>query len=511
MNSKIIVGLALFVSVCVALLAAVFIGSGDLLLLIIMSLVFICLSAVAAPRAVTFATVILFFSALSVPQLQGKLNMFHLAAATLAALAIFNFAMTQRVKVRWCGGHTAILLFLAIVLVTMGVRGSGFKILGSEKWGGMFYIQLAVCASLVFSIPQLNMRAKWWRPALVTASLLTIPAAIAEILALRGFWSGGILSFFQVVSSNDIDSITASQDFINRYFAVSLAGQTLYYAIFLFIPASILFSPGGIKHWPWAIGFTLTAAFGGFRTVLVSMVGVTVILIKWTRSIRPGFILLILGMGFAAYIALVFSSGYLPMQWQRAVSFLPGLQVSDVASADASTTVVWRLELWRRAVEQIPEYWMVGRGYAFSATDYLAAYDNVFGIIDALEWAIVTSAYHQGTLSLVVGLGIPGLATGYSVLFLFARRHLRARMSGWSSPALQTCHTVMCAIFLMDIIQFLFIYGDVQASFPTFFYRIAILEGILHANQSALGSEETLSDSTPDSQYEPELMVADTR
>ncbi|MGC1479943.1 MAG: hypothetical protein WA771_05545 [Chthoniobacterales bacterium] len=509
MTSRFIVPLTIFVSVCVALMAATFIATGDTFPLVIMSLVIICGCAIALPRTVTLLTIALFFSAFSLPQLQGKLNMFHLGATTLLALAILNFAMTQRVRLRWSGGHTAILLFIAVILLTMGVRGSGFRVLGSEKWGGMFYLQLVLCASLVYTVPQINLSSTWWRRCLILAALSTIPAAIAEILIYRGFGLGGIASFFQVGAPSDLDSITASRDFINRYFAVSLAGQSLYYAIFLLIPAAYLFSPPGLKHWPWAIGFTLTAAFGGFRTVLLSMVGVTVILMKWSRSVQPGFLLLIGCAAMAGYISLVFTADYLPVQWQRAVSFLPGLQVSEVASADASTTVVWRLELWRRALDQVPYFLFVGRGYAFSATEYLAAYDNRYGLFDALEWAIVTSAYHQGSLSLLVGLGVPGLITGYAILFLFARRHLRVREAAWSSPKLQTCHTVVCAIFLMDIIQFVFIYGDVQASFPAFFYRIAILEGLLYADESSSDATQTLFESTADSQYEPELMAAD--
>jgi multisubunit Na+/H+ antiporter MnhB subunit len=101
---------------------------------------------------------------------------------------------------------------------------------------------------------------------------------------------------------------------------------------------------------------------------------------------------------------------------------------------------------------------------------------------------MVQTAYHQGILSLLIGLGLPGLLTGLSFLFTFCLRHYRFAMESSKQPEPQTSlrkiHYAFFVLILVHAISFTFIYGDTFVSFPDIFFYAAIAEGLLRNIQN---------------------------
>jgi hypothetical protein len=485
MNSQIGVIVAAIVGVFVAVILGVSIADESFMIVGIIGLTLVLLFFVLQQRLLTASVIILVSSGLTIPQLQGKLNLFYLAAVALAIFVIIHYAFQQRSPITFSAAHGWLVAFGLVILGTILFRGAGLRMLGDEKWGGMFYVQLFICMSLVFTIPRLNLTPSMWRPTLTASAGMAFLPVFAGFAAMGGI--GVLLLFFQAdsQSASQAAGMTLGTDVqITRYFALGTASFALFTCMLYFIPIRDVIGKRAALALPVIVMCLALAGMSGFRGSLLNIVMLTAVLLFLTKSLTPSRCLVALGVGGAFYaIALAFATDF-PLPVQRMLSLLPGVEVAGVAEQDATSTYDWRLILWQRGLATIPDYWLVGKGYAFSSSEMLAAHDPTSGLFDPTDWAVVTSAYHQGLLSLLIGLGLPGLITGMLAYYLFLKRHLSFLRRQWFNQPLQSCHLVTTAVFLVGFINFIFVYGDVQVSFPMIFIHIAILEGLWAANAS---------------------------
>ena len=226
----------------------------------------------------------------------------------------------------------------------------------------------------------------------------------------------------------------------------------------------------------------LLVGFSGFRSSIINIFLFTIILLYISNSFTIGRVFLLVFITLNFYVFAFIFAKSMPDQFQRMVSFIPGVEVAFHARHDAVSTIDWRMELWSRGIQSIPKYWIIGKGYAFDGSEALAAADRTTGLNDSTEWAVVQNSYHQGILSLLVGLGLPGLVTGLGAYIAFTRRHWFYTKAKWHSTPLYLCHTVFTAQLIASLVFFVFFYGDVQVSFPQVFFNIAVLEGLWGAN-----------------------------
>ena len=166
------------------------------------------------------------------------------------------------------------------------------------------------------------------------------------------------------------------------------------------------------------------------------------------------------------------------------VSIIPGVIVQQEASQDADITTEWRIDVWERGVKSLPDYYLIGKGFAFKEADIISANNISNGTYDATDWALVTSSYHQGILSLLIVFGIPGLITGMMMYTLFLKRHLLLLHEKWNSEPLKLCHLVTTSMLTTGWIIYITIYGDVQTTLISALYLISILESLWVANVS---------------------------
>jgi O-Antigen ligase len=493
MNSRLILIAAYITASIMAVVIGSAVAEQSYRMLYILLLIACLITSIISPKFLTLLTVFAFASGLTLPQLEGKMNLFYVCAASLAGVAILRLSMDRKTPIIWSKAHAWLVIFALVVLMTLLIRGAGLRILGDEKWGGMFYVQLFISMSMVFVIPRVSLSKRMWRPVLVAAALAPFLPVLSGFLASVG--SSTLMTFVQTdtQSEGQIAQLAAGSNVqVERYFALGYAGQSAYNILFYFLSIQSIFGRGLVISIPFGIGVLILVGLSGFRSSMLNIGLFTALMLKVNRAISFGRILIftLLVIGFYVFAFLFAQS--LPPPIQRMLSILPGISVSSHISSDAESTTEWRIELWKRGLQFIPDYWLVGKGYAFSSREMLAATNPKTGLFDPTDWAVMQCAYHQGLLSLLLGLGIPGLISGILMYYLFVRRHLQLQKMHWCDPVLHRCHQVLTVNILTSFIIFVVLYGDVQSSFPTLFYYIALLEGLWATNIKLTGDADGL-------------------
>ena len=483
MNTRI----TFFIACAIASILAIVIGSSlaeENYRLLYLLILIACLSiSIILPQLLTILTVFAFSSGLTLPPLEGKMNLFYVFAASLAGVAILRYSMDRKMPILWSKAHAWLIVFASVILMIMIIRGAGLRILGDEKWGGMFYIQLFISISLVFVIPRASLSKGVWRPVLVAAALAPFLPVIAGFLASSG--SSSLLAFVQAdaQTASQISQLASGGNVqIERFFSLGYAGQSAYNILFYFLSVQSIFGRALFLSIPFGIVVLILVGLSGFRSSLLNICLFTTLMLKVNRAISFGKILIFTLIVLIFYVFAFLFAPSLPSSIQRMLSILPGISIATHISSDAESTTEWRIEVWKRGLRYIPDYWLIGKGYAFSSREMLAVTDPKTGLFDPTDWAIIQSSYHQGLLSLLLGLGVPGLVSGILMYYLFVKRHLQLQKMQWDDPILLRCHQVVTINILTSFIIFVMIYGDVQSSFPTLFFNLAILEGLWATN-----------------------------
>ncbi|MDD4870768.1 MAG: O-antigen ligase family protein [Kiritimatiellae bacterium] len=219
-----------------------------------------------------------------------------------------------------------------------------------------------------------------------------------------------------------------------------------------------------------------SAALAGFRSAIIGQImflGIYSVFGSERINWRRGFVMGLCVMLFI-FIAAFFAD-HMPLSMQRALSFVPFSNVSWEAKADAMGTTIWRIEVWKRAVNDIPRYLWLGQGFAFNPRELM---DIIAAGAYIRDWAFVVRAYHNGLLSLLLIFGLPGFIAGIGFLVSAGLEYNRIRRGEWQDDNLKRIFNVMFAQFIAQIIGFLLIYGDTQVSFPVFLFQAMVLEGI---------------------------------
>jgi hypothetical protein len=170
----------------------------------------------------------------------------------------------------------------------------------------------------------------------------------------------------------------------------------------------------------------------------------------------------ILGLALLAPVA-----SHLPYTFQRSLAFLP-LNIDPVARADAQGSLDWRIAMWKALWPEVPQYLLLGKGYAFDKLEYAEmGRDTAFKSFDAGSQGLALSGdYHNGPLSLLLPFGIWG-ALGF-IWFLGAGIRVLYRNYKYGNPALKTINTLLFATFLTRVVFFFAIFGAVESDMLQF-------------------------------------------
>ncbi len=138
---------------------------------------------------------------------------------------------------------------------------------------------------------------------------------------------------------------------------------------------------------------------------------------------------------------------------------------------DAQGSSEWRYRIWRATWPKVPEYLLLGKGYALTKEDFEMIGNGQFagmsGQFDASQEALaISSDFHSGPLSTLMAFGIWG---GIGIVWLMlATTFVTYRNYKFGDPTMQTFNTYMFVLCLGAIIAFLFIFGGFHADVGNF-------------------------------------------
>lgn len=434
--------------------------------------------AFAYPRAFTCATIALYASEFRVPESSGQVKAFTLASAVLLVWLFARASLSKR-RPTWNTVQWGTVWFIVVVGTVIVARGFGLQALGDSKIGGFMYIRLLGSALLVLLLPGVRLGALWGRALLAMCALSALPL-LADLSAvyLRPT-AGALATAFQLspaVTALTLGTTTYAGPF--RWFSAMAASTFVTLAAFLTERAiegrRTRLSPMVIVG---AVSAFAVGAFSGHRLALLTVLALTTVILLLDGRLTIGRAVRGAAVLAALLVLLAAVADQLPVALQRAVSWIPGAEVSYEARRSATDSVNWRLAIWLLMLAEIPNYLWIGRGIAYAGSDYAAA-GSANVMAGEANWAIVAGYYHNGALSLLILFGLAGILVGLALTLGACVRHVRLSRRAWMDGRLGHYHRVLTAWLVVQVLFYWLVYGDVQVSFPPFFFTVALLEAL---------------------------------
>jgi len=305
----------------------------------------------------------------------------------------------------------------AILLFNFARGGGGFRIFGSEVWGGRRYLNTFIGLSFYIILGM-------WRPDLKL--LNKIPYLVfAAYCADFAVWvvqfavPASIPAMYPFYTGLQHELYETSNQFFERDVGVQrLFGlRTIGLGLILFCLTTTNFkdflAPKNLLYLFILIPLGLTCvAMAGFRSyfaIALFMVGLGCILrLRWL-SFVPGL------LGVTVLALVIAGQGqlyHLPLQVQRTLSWLPG-NWDRQAAWDAKASTDWRMEIWKIWYDRyFPENPLIGRGWNINAQQVFGTGGTVgtSGLTqeDVYQTYAGMGALHNGPLSAIDVTGAIG-------------------------------------------------------------------------------------------------------
>ncbi len=358
-----------------------------------------------------------------------------------------------------------LVFFLAVVLFTAKLTGGiGLHSLGNDTAGGKSYVLLlmGILGYFALTAQQIPPKRAW-----LYISLFFLAGCVSFIGDLAPFLPSSfyfIFAFFPV-SGYDLATQPGITNFHARYAGIGAMGM----AGFFFMLAR--YGPKGIflsgRLWRLVVFglFTVLIFFGGFRSIIILCGFVFLVQCYLERlhhtKMFPFFILI----GFIAVVLIIPFADKLPFTFQRSLAFLP-LKLDPVARMDAESSEEWRLQIWKDALPTVPQYLLLGKGYAISQDELAMASSQNFRYTSDIQSIDVVGNYHSGPLSTVIYFGIWGVIA----ILWFWIASLRALYLNYryGDPGFRVINIFLLAYFITKIFLFLIVFGSLYSDMYSF-------------------------------------------
>ena len=433
-------------------------------------------------------------SQLILPFMPQGLQAYHLFAFGFVIVMIANRIITKETRQKWTWSRGFVYLFLALLLFTAFVRGFGLRVFGGSSWGGMAYIQLFIMAGLLLVGDSVTLTTRQWRNSIIVMLLLSALPALAQLVFQLS--NGKIYFQYNFIRAEIpalVGSLRASQTDtgVVRYNLLAGFGQNLLAIALVLFPFR-----GKYKFFVSAL-IVISVILGmisGFRSSLLITVGVLMLYVLLQgRGRRVTGLIAVGGACLLLLLAITPFARHLPMSMQRTLSIIPFIDVSLEARADALGSSLWRVEIWRQAWLQVPDYLLIGKGLAINPEDLSA----MMGMrTDSVTMALMSHTYHNGPLALLLDLGVLGLVVGSGFLIASSIEFYKRLSTPIEDPLLRRAYCFYTAYYIYQVLNFFFIYGDLQ-SFTMMFMFSAILWGIIRTAEQQYARNKASSSTAP--------------
>jgi hypothetical protein len=437
---------------------------------------------ISRPDALLSVVIALFASTITFPGMPQNLNAFYILAAMLLGLSIAR-KIINKTKSPWHAVHIWLFFFALVMFVTAYIRGFGLRVLGDSRWGGAQYVQLWIGIGLFFAARDIRLTPRMWRRTIYLFLLASLLPVLAQWIYA---FSGGRLYhiyYFIVPDSGAVSyakGVEAGAELTRLHIANVASTCVFTLGLILRRRRSLewlfLGLVGIAVYFAGISGHRIALVYNGFLAVIFALTRRDTPLIK--RLVTPYAYVALFGFILACAMA-----SHLPLNFQRALAWLPFVDVSMEASLDASGTVAWRMDVWGKILSEVPDYLLLGKGFAFSMSDMPTFFSTV-NMMDSADFFITSRNYHNGALSLLLDLGAAGFICGIGFIVAALRRQWRNLNRTWTDAELGYLHRVMYACFITQVLVYFILAGG-PTSFVSFFVYYLILEG-LHATDLKL-------------------------
>jgi hypothetical protein len=371
----------------------------------------------------------------------------------------------------------ALLIMLAVVMVTAKMTGFGIRVFGSSVYGGHKYLYLVGGILGYFALSAKRIPPERRNLYLALFFLGSISAAFGDLVGFLPHSGYFIYWFFQPFNLQELHAGIDEQ--------VTRLNGALYASLGIFSFMLARYGIRGIffsrKPWRWVI-LVLAVVYGllgGFRSLLMIFALLFMIEIFLEGLHRTKLMAIILSGGILGGLALIPLAVHLPVGFQRTLSFLP-YKVSLEAKLDAQATLDWRVAMWNALLPQIPEYLLLGKGYNINPLDYEFVMGPEASIHSTAQNDPLALAndFHNGPISVLIPFGIWGAIA--FLWFIAVGIWVAYRNYRYGDPTLKTINSLLLAAFATRVIMFFIVGGDLSSD-------MMILCGLLGLNVSFNG------------------------
>lgn len=455
-------GVILLSIIVVAVVVVKTIMSGTILGITALVAVPFIIYFVQHPDILLIATLLVDAGNLNVPGLWGNVTLAQLMQLAVIGIGIGTMAIRKSIRKVHEYSEAAMIAFLFVLVLTMYVRGSGLRFLGSGLWGGMGYITIIIAGGFYYFAPGLRLSQKQIKFLLISTIIAGFIPAFVQIAFVLSKGKFYILAYFIEAHLRYVaESVFSSRSgAITRYSSFRQIGIAM-------LPVAFVLRYRGVKRVIPVVVLLMSAVLvglSGFRGGVLQMMMLTLLwlAISLRGKQRVLAALLAIVLAIILYSGLLMFSMSLPPSIQRAVSWMPGLRISPSVMADAMQSTEWRWQIWRYMLVDIPNYLWIGKGFCFPpAVMYTAnPYDAATPYM-----AFLMHNYHNGPLSLILDLGIPGFVTALLFMVLMVIENFRGLRMIKNQDSLQArYYRYLTVVLLWLVIAFYFVFGDPRTS-----------------------------------------------
>ena len=404
--------------------------------------------------------------------LPGHLALWMFMSLVAVSIAVLNRIILKRPAFVSAPALTFSLLLLgAVILGTAVLRGGiGLNILGSSTVGGKSYIVLLCSIIGYFGLTSRSIPVEKAR---LYVGLYFL-SAMMSIMSSLIYFAGPAFYFLYLIFPSSFAGVqamaVAGGGSISRVAGFSTG--TVAVSFYLMAAYGIR---GLFAQW-WRLGLMggllVFGLMGGYRSVLVLVGLIFVILFVTEGLLRSRLFPLLGGLALLGFVVLIPIVPKLPFSMQRSLSFLP-LDVDPAVRVDANASLEWRLRIWRALVPDLPKYFWLGKGYTLNMTDlYLSQQAQLRSRVADHDVAVQAGSYHSGPLTLYVPFGAPGCVA----FLLFLGVSMRALYLNYrhGDERLRTINRFMFAYFIGRVLFFMTAFGDFSGELATFTGTVAM-------------------------------------
>jgi hypothetical protein len=423
-------------------------------------------------------TMVLFF-------LTGSPNLWMAMAAVSLLLSILQHILDRNVKFLSVPSVTRPLIFLTLVIVITAelTGGFGMRSLGGESIGGKRYFMLLGAIIGYFGLTCYRVpegRAYTYIALYFLANLTAIIGSLAPFMDQSFYF---IFAFFPVDSLASLYGPSPSEGMSLRLGGLTFACLSTVCFVLARHGVRELFSFGerwsfmpfrlrggfGLNH-PWRflvfLGMIWIALMGGYRSVAIILALTFCFQFYFEGLFRTQLLPVLLLAGVLVVTISLPMVHRLPITIQRSLSFLP-IEVDAEARYGAQASSEWRLQMWQEVLPLVPQYLILGKGYAINPSELAMAHDNPARTgASTSESAIIVGGYHNGPFSVIIPLGIFG-AIGF-VWFLFASFRVLLSNFRHGDEELLQINTFLLSYFLARVIEFFVVFGSLHEELAIF-------------------------------------------